>query len=403
MIPTLPVLQIIVYGFAFWFGTYLLARHFNKPGMRYTGFGLSAYGLGLGIDVLLNKVTSPENDALLRQERAVIVILPLVFWFASVRYLFPAHVRAALPKVPLRVVLVGSIFFVLSVSLALLPQPIFASDLVVLAVGLDLVALSYGIAVLDAYEEGETLPRDAMRSLGASGLAALIFGGQVILAMTIAGRDDAGMLFLLLAITATAIALQTFSDPLQTLLDKILLAGQPKLQNERARLRGVATALVRIDETLDASHLSDQEFTRLTRRALGHMGDLRRLASSPLARLPLIGTRLSARGQPDNTLERAAELRAVLAESIERLKPRGEDFGTTDEWRYYNALYFVYVLGLKPYSRDVFSQPVDSAPRAALEWFRAQVPERTLHNWQNSAAELVARDLQEQNNKSDLP
>jgi hypothetical protein len=96
-------------------------------------------------------------------------------------------------------------------------------------------------------------------------------------------------------------------------------------------------------------------------------------------------------------LERAAVLKTLLAESIARLKPlTGEDFGASDEWRYYNALYFPYVAGLKPYSRrTLHDDGLAPAEQAALDWFQAQVPERTLHNWQNAAARLVAQDLRE--------
>jgi hypothetical protein len=84
----------------------------------------------------------------------------------------------------------------------------------------------------------------------------------------------------------------------------------------------------------------------------------------------------------------------VLAESIARLKPPvDEDFGTSDEWRHYNALHFPYVVGLKPYSSRDKTKPKDPTVREALEWFDARVPERTLRNWQNAAAKLVARDL----------
>ena len=96
-------------------------------------------------------------------------------------------------------------------------------------------------------------------------------------------------------------------------------------------------------------------------------------------------------------LERAAELKAILAESIARLKPRERsDFGTTDAWRYYNALYFPYVVGLKPYSRRPGTNHLDPVARQALDWFAAMVPERTLHNWQNAAAKLVAQDVRRQ-------
>ena len=38
---------------------------------------------------------------------------------------------------------------------------------------------------------------------------------------------------------------------------------------------------------------------------------------------------------------------------------------------------------------------LEPAAREALTWFQSQVPERTLHNWQNAAAKLIARDLSE--------
>ncbi len=120
-----------------------------------------------------------------------------------------------------------------------------------------------------------------------------------------------------------------------------------------------------------------------------------------LSAFPELNVRIyvtAPRGDGDDALERAAELKALLAESIARLKPRRGpsgcgDFGASDEWRYYNALYFPYVVGLKPYSRRAGPDRLDPAARQVLEWFRANVPERTLRNWQNAAAKLVARDL----------
>jgi hypothetical protein len=109
--------------------------------------------------------------------------------------------------------------------------------------------------------------------------------------------------------------------------------------------------------------------------------------------MPLITLRLAQNGRVDGTLARANELKVVLTESIGKLKPPDErEFGTTDAWRHYNALYFPYVVGLRPYSRRTVH---DEEFEAALDWFRTQVPERTLYNWQTAAARLVARDLRE--------
>ena len=70
-------------------------------------------------------------------------------------------------------------------------------------------------------------------------------------------------------------------------------------------------------------------------------------------------------------------------------------FGTTDAWRHYNALYFPYVKGIRPYRRRVDTEHLDTPSRQALDWFRTEVPLRTLYNWQTAAARLIARDLRE--------
>jgi hypothetical protein len=91
------------------------------------------------------------------------------------------------------------------------------------------------------------------------------------------------------------------------------------------------------------------------------------------------------------------ELQALLGEAIVRLRPRGQaEFGTTDAWRYYNALYFPYVVGVRPYRRRDEERSYDAVARQALEWFDRQVPERTLHNWQNTAARLIAQELRQE-------
>ena len=59
-------------------------------------------------------------------------------------------------------------------------------------------------------------------------------------------------------------------------------------------------------------------------------------------------------------------------------------------------------MGLKPYSRRG-APPADLASREALTWFQAQVPERTLYNWQNAAARLVADELRHLNERSHRP
>jgi len=147
--------------------------------------------------------------------------------------------------------------------------------------------------------------------------------------------------------------------------------------------------------------MSDDELFRFTRRALTHYGDLQRLAANPLTRLKWIDERLKERGASDDVLERANELKSVLLECILQLKPRGdESFGTSDEWRYYNVLYFPYVVGIKPYSLRYSPGRLDTASHAALAWFREHVPERTYYNWQNAGAKIIAVCLKHKGQRS---
>jgi hypothetical protein len=147
----------------------------------------------------------------------------------------------------------------------------------------------------------------------------------------------------------------------------------------------------------DPLTMDEDEFARLTRRALGDFSDLTKLATSPLTNLPAVHRRLMDRGIQPTTLERARELKLILTEAIEQLKPRtGERYGTTDEWRFYNALYYPYVVGMRPYSRRAVHSFDEPSHWDVLEWFRTYVPERTLYNWQNAAAALIAAHLREQ-------
>ncbi|MEK6222575.1 MAG: hypothetical protein N2D54_10060, partial [Chloroflexota bacterium] len=266
--------------------------------------------------------------------------------------------------------------------------------LVMMAIGLDISLLGIGIAVLDAFDEGHTLKKDMQRSFQATFLPVILFGGQFGLAIGLGIGFNLLTLTLLLAILLTAIGLQTLAPQIQSGLDTL---GRLENQAERAELRTAATSLSRLANDINFGNMSEIEFNRLTRRAIGYLGDLPRLASSPLIKLPLIQKRLSQRGARNTTLEQANELKVFLRESIQRLKPdTAEKFGKTDEWRFYNALYFPYIAGIKPSRRRQALGGLSEENALALEWFQTEVPERTLHNWQNAAAKLIAQDIQEQ-------
>ncbi len=232
---------------------------------------------------------------------------------------------------------------------------------------------------------------------------ALLFGGQAGLAMLVLGGSvDSGavpaLVALLFGLVAAAITVSVLAGPLQSGLDRLALPAA--VRRQRAELRGVAEALPRRRGDAEPGGLAgieEAEFTRLTRNALRNYGDLAKLVASPLTGLATVEQRLAARRAPDQPLERAAELKAVLGEAIQELRPRGDaDFGTTDEWRYYNALHYPYVLGVRPYRQPSARAGRNTLPpdaRRAFDYLATQVPERTLHNWQNAAARLVAAEL----------
>ncbi|NJN83024.1 MAG: hypothetical protein HC802_12580 [Caldilineaceae bacterium] len=179
------------------------------------------------------------------------------------------------------------------------------------------------------------------------------------------------------------------------MLDRVAFSGATDLRQERAALRETASNLPRADDRSPLM-LNEEEFTAITRRALSQLGNLPKLAASPLVHLEIIDRRLASAGLDDNTLTRAAELKALLIEAIDALGPaEANGFDPSEAWRFYNALHYPYVVGIKPYRRRPTPASLDAESQAALDWLRTEVPERTLYNWQNAGAQLVATHLRE--------
>jgi len=263
-------------------------------------------------------------------------------------------------------------------------------------IGLGIFLLDIILARRGVLDLGERFWPDFLRSLAASTLFALLFGVPIAITMISVTGVTPPMLSLLLITLTLAIATQVCAELWQRGVDRVAFAAFPHLQQARAELRATADALPKVDPDLHLNPLDEGEFMRHTRRALRHYGDLPHLSTNPLTRLPLIDQQLAMHNKADNTLERATLLKQLLLEAMLRLKPATQaDFGTSEAWRYYNALYFPYVVGLKPYSRRAHHTNLDAASQQALDWLRTEVPERTLYNWQNAAAKLVARDLME--------
>ncbi|MEV6065650.1 hypothetical protein AB0L82_03775 [Nocardia sp. NPDC052001] len=431
----------VAFGVAWWLGWYLVARDARKAVLRRAAAGLIAYAIAVVADQLAT------GDAWFDGMRIVLVCIPAVAWSgvftlllterwavhadrlwrlglvpvsavlampAAAGFLPAGYVLGALALLALMACMlavlgqqgdwaedarrpvtglltVGALMFGLSSSLILLGLNVLPRTAMLSAIAVDLVLLGVGIAVLDAFEEGQALRADMLRSLFISATAATVFGGQAAVAIVLAGERPA-LVVLLFGAIAAAIAMQVLNAPIQASIDRFAFA--PPLREARDELRTAAEELPRKRIETGLAALGEEEFARITRRALSHYADLGKLVASPLIDLPAIDARLRGRDTPAGPLDRATELKALLTESISHLKPRtGEDFGTSEEWRHYNSVYFYYVAGIRPYSVRTKRTDLDPVARRALTWFADQVPERTLHNWQNAAARIIAAQL----------
>jgi hypothetical protein len=440
----MAALSAVVFSLSWWLGLYLLARDPRKPVLVLAAIGLTSFAVVVALDAV--RVTS-GMDALSRVE-IYLVAVPGIAWFAVLLELcrpsdswrsrageitlvagvgavalfgavmagdvdgpvrfghwvmfaaislstLGAMTVAVLQRSPGRItgfVVIGTLFFALANAIVVIPLGLVPSWIALASTGFDVGVLGLAVAMWDAFDEGQALRADMLRSFAATAVVALLFGGQLLIGLAVSGQHTA-LTVLLFTSLGIAIAINVLADPLAGLLDRIAFSRSPDLRADRAALRRTEAALpLRSANPLDG--VDDDTFVRLTRRALGHYGDLSKLVASPLTALPIIDERLAARGAPDAPLERANELKALLADHIARLKPRdGGDFGTTEQWRHYNSLYFPYVVGVRAYAQSATASGLDPVARQAWQWFVTEVPQRSLHNWQNAAARLIAADL----------
>jgi len=443
----MAAMSAVVFGLSWWLGLYLLARDPRKPVLVLAAIGLMSFAVVVALDAV--RVTGSLHTDLLSRIEVYIVVIPGIAWCAvllelsrpgdtwrsRVGELAAIAVVAALaltgatlaggvngplrlghwvmfavnsvstlaamavavrrqgrPRRVIGVAVVATMFFSLSNAILVIPLGLVPSWLALASTGVDVMTLGIAVALWDAFDEGQALRADMRRSFVGSVVVAALFGGQALIGMAVTDEHTALMVLLFTSL-AIALSINVLADPLAGLLDRLAFAQSPDLRADRATLRRTESALpLRSQSPLDG--VDDDTFARLTRRALGHYGDLSKLVASPLTALPIIDERLAQRGVPDQPLERANELKALLADRIAALKPRdGGDFGTTEQWRHYNSLYFPYVVGVRAYAQNATAAGLDPVARQAWQWFVTEVPQRSLHNWQNAAARVIAADL----------
>ncbi|WP_127543204.1 hypothetical protein [Actinoplanes sp. OR16] len=424
----MAALAVPVFTLSAWLACYLLGRDPGRTVLRWASAALWAYAVGLLI------FTVAEDSAVaqiwlclpaLGWAGAIVALLPLtprerrpidrgalvlgLLFLGMVIALPPIGRLVALtplagaltllwrgraqvfpPRLPAAMTMLAVLY---AAALALLLTPSANAAVPALAaLGVDLLAAGYLIAVAHAVETGERLRPDLRRSVtGAIAVTVLAGVPVAITVMLSPGHDVIVVLqFMILAVAAAGVGL---SSRVRRLLDRVALADEGPLRTDRATLFSNAEALLRRRERRRLEAISEPEFLRLTRRALSDFGDLDRLTRSPLTDLPVVERRLADR--EDSPRLRARELRAVLRESVSALRPPGP-FGTADEWRYYNVLQFCCVLGIDPYARRPRTDGMSREARLAADWFRRYVPRDVTRQWQQEAGMIVAGRLWEE-------
>ena len=426
----MPAIAVPAFALTWWLGCYLIGRDPSRALLWRSAGALVSYAVAVAAWAL-----SPGSGA-----AQVLLCVPALFWSGVAVGLLPPSVpehrqvnrgwpvlalvflalAVALPGVgklvalaPLAGALVlllryrdrvrpaplpsalaaAALLYAVGLVVVLGPIDLGPPALVLAAIGLDLLLMGYLVAVAEAVDAAERLLPDLTRSLLAALLAGGLCGGPAALTMLAApGREVVIILqFVLVAMVLSAVGL---AGQLRAGLDRVAFLNDDGLRRGRTALLVAADALPRRRRRHEMHALDADEFRRLTRRALEDFGDVGRLLRNPLLDLPVVDRRLAARGPAvaDQPLVRVAELRAVLTEHVARLKPAGA-FGTTEEWRFFNALHYCCVLGLQPHQRGPQPEGLDRDARRAVDWFRRYVPRRSLRRWQAEGAAMVAAQL----------
>lgn len=423
-------IAVPAFALTWWLGCYLVGRDPARPLLRRAAAALAAYAIGVaawtlapgsgiaqlllcvpalcwaGVTVGLLPPETPEQRpanrgwpvlalvflvlaAALPGVGKLVALAPLAGGLALLlRYrerVRPASLPTALTA--------AALLYTIGLIVVLGPIDLGPPVVVLAALGIDLLLMGYLVAVADAVDAGERLLPGLRRSALAAVAVLLLCGGPA--ALTMLAAPDLAVVrvlqFVLLAAVLSAIGL---AGQLRSLLDRIAFPQDDRLRLHRGMLVLAADALPRRRERHQMLALDADEFRRLTHRALADFGDVGRLLRNPLADLPAVDRRLAAYGPgvADQPLVRAAVLRAVLGEHVARLRPAGA-FDTTEEWRFFNALYYCDVLGLRPYQRGPLPEGLDRDARRAVDWFRRYVPRQSLRRWQSEAAAMVAAEL----------
>jgi hypothetical protein len=139
-------------------------------------------------------------------------------------------------------VIIATLFFALGNAILSIPLGLVPSWLALASTGFDVALLGIAVAIGDAFDEGQALRADMLRSFAATAVVALLFGGQLLIGLAVSGLQTA-LTVLLFTSLGVAIAINVLADPLAGMLDRLTFSRSPDLRADRAALRRTESAL----------------------------------------------------------------------------------------------------------------------------------------------------------------
>lgn len=143
---------------------------------------------------------------------------------STVGAMLKALIRPAQPGSVLGVVSVATLFFALANAILIIPLGVVPSGIALASTGFDVLLLGLAVALWDAFDEGQALRLDMLRSFLASGAMTTLLGGQVLLALVLTRGDtdtQVALTVLMFTMIAVAIEAQVFIDRLAGIFDRL--------------------------------------------------------------------------------------------------------------------------------------------------------------------------------------
>ncbi|MGA8547103.1 MAG: hypothetical protein WB785_17855, partial [Mycobacterium sp.] len=255
----MAALSALVFSLSWWLGLYLLARDPRKPVLALSAVGLCSFATAVALDA----VRLVTHSALLSHVEIYVVAIPGVAWFAvlvelarpsdsgraragelllvgvvasltlvgatlagsvdgplrlghvvmcvviSVSTLgaMAAAVRRRVQTIPVvGLVVTATLFFALANAILIIPLGVVPSWLALASTGCDVLGLGVAVALWDAFDEGQALRADMLRSFTGTGAVAALLGGQMLIGIALTRQQPTAQITLtVLLFTSLAI------------------------------------------------------------------------------------------------------------------------------------------------------------------------------------------------------